>query len=87
MAHPTPRSEFPRPRLVLSKCLEVEACRYNGQLIRSSVIRLLQPFVDFLPVCPEVEVGLGVPRDPIRLVRIDEETHLGPVKIGINYMN
>jgi uncharacterized protein YbgA (DUF1722 family)/uncharacterized protein YbbK (DUF523 family) len=60
-----------RPRLVLSRCLELEACRYNAQLIRSSVVRLLEPFVEFVPVCPEVEVGLGVPRDPIRLVEGD----------------
>lgn len=60
--------EFGRPRIVLSKCLEVEACRYNAQTIRSSVVRLLEPHVDYLPTCPEVEIGLGVPRDPIRLV-------------------
>lgn len=60
--------EFGRPRVVLSKCLEVEACRYNAQTIRSSVVRLLEPHVDYLPTCPEVEIGLGVPRDPIRLV-------------------
>lgn len=60
--------EFGRPRIVLSKCLELEACRYNAQTIRSSVVRLIDPYVEFLPTCPEVEIGLGVPRDPIRLV-------------------
>jgi uncharacterized protein YbgA (DUF1722 family)/uncharacterized protein YbbK (DUF523 family) len=65
-----------RPRLILSRCLELEACRYNAQLIRSSVVRLLEPFVEFVPVCPEVEVGLGVPRDPIRLVEGDDERPL-----------
>ena len=68
--------ETVRPRLVLSRCLELEACRYNAQLIRSSVVRLLEPFVEFVPVCPEVEVGLGVPRDPIRLVAGGEERAL-----------
>lgn len=60
--------EFGRPRVVLSKCLEIEACRYNAQTIRSGVVRLLEPYVDFVPTCPEVEIGLGVPRAPIRLV-------------------
>lgn len=60
----------------MSRCLEVEACRYNGQVIRSWVVRKLVPHVDLVTVCPEVEVGLGVPRDPIRLVRIDDRTHL-----------
>ena len=57
-----------RPRVVLSKCLELEACRYNAQTIRSGVVRLLDPYVEFVATCPEVEIGLGVPRDPIRLV-------------------
>lgn len=56
------------PRVVLSKCLELEACRYNARTIRSSVMRLIEPYVAFIPICPEVEIGLGVPRDPIRLV-------------------
>ncbi len=60
----------PRPLLVISKCLELDACRYNGQLIRAPFVVSLMPFVDLLPTCPEVEIGLGVPRDPIRLVSL-----------------
>ena len=59
---------FPRPRLLLSQCLELEACRYNAEMVRSGVVRLLAPFVELAAVCPEVEIGLGVPRPPIRLV-------------------
>jgi uncharacterized protein YbgA (DUF1722 family)/uncharacterized protein YbbK (DUF523 family) len=54
----------------MSKCLELDACRYNGQLIRAPFVLSLMPFVDLKPICPEVEIGLGVPRDPIRLVSI-----------------
>jgi len=63
-------STHPRPALVISKCLELDACRYNGQLIRAPIILTLMPFVELRAVCPEVEVGLGIPRDPIRLVSI-----------------
>ena len=70
---------FGRPRLVLSKCLEIEACRYNAQTIRSGVVRLLEPHVEFVAVCPEVEIGLGVPRDPIRLVSAEEGA--GPLQL------
>jgi uncharacterized protein YbbK (DUF523 family)/uncharacterized protein YbgA (DUF1722 family) len=49
--------------------LELDACRYDGASVRSPVVRRLAAHVDLLPVCPEVAVGLGVPRDPIRLVR------------------
>ncbi len=59
---------FPAPRIIMSECLELEACRYNAQTIRSSVMRLVEPYVELVPICPEVEIGLGVPRDPIRLV-------------------
>ncbi len=58
----------PRPRVVISKCLEFEACRYNGQVIQDPFVRKLKDHVDFLPVCPEVGIGLGVPRFPIRIV-------------------
>jgi len=58
-----------KPCLVVSKCIEFEACRWNGLKISSWVIKLLKPWVDFIPVCPEVELGLGVPRSPLRIVR------------------
>jgi uncharacterized protein YbbK (DUF523 family)/uncharacterized protein YbgA (DUF1722 family) len=59
---------FAVPRVVVSKCLEFEACRYNGQCIPFDLITELEPFVEYVPVCPEVEVGLGTPRPPVRLV-------------------
>lgn len=58
-----------RPRVVLSRCLELAACRYDGGGIRSEVVRRLAPWVEWVPVCPEVRIGLGVPRDPIRIER------------------
>jgi uncharacterized protein YbgA (DUF1722 family)/uncharacterized protein YbbK (DUF523 family) len=64
------------PVVVLSKCLEQEACRYNAQVVRDDFVRELEPFVEYVTVCPEVEIGLGVPRDPIRLVRIGGSTRL-----------
>ena len=57
-----------RPRIVISKCLEFEACRYDGQMINNKYVRLMQSHIDFLPVCPEVEIGMGTPRDTIHLV-------------------
>jgi uncharacterized protein YbgA (DUF1722 family)/uncharacterized protein YbbK (DUF523 family) len=63
--------QFARPRLVVSKCLEFAKCRYNGDVISDPVIKRLQSFVDFTPVCPEVEIGLGIPRESIRIVEIE----------------
>jgi len=59
---------FPRPVVVISKCLGFESCRYDGQMITSDIIENLRPFVKFITVCPECGIGLGTPRDPIRLV-------------------
>ena len=56
-----------RPTVVVSKCLGFAACRYNGLGISSDVVKALVPHVDFVPVCAEVEIGLGVPREPIRV--------------------
>ena len=58
---------FAKPVVVVSKCLEFEACRYNGERISSHFINRLKPYVRFRPVCPEVEIDLGTPRDPIRI--------------------
>src|SRR3954451_14979278 len=59
---------FARPRVVISRCIDFDACRYNGQVVRASLRDELEPWLDFVPICPELEIGLGVPRDPIRLL-------------------
>ncbi len=59
---------FATPNVVVSRCIEFDRCRYNGDVIASPLVRQLREYVRFLPVCPEVEIGLGVPRDPIRIV-------------------
>lgn len=59
---------FSRPQVVVSKCLEFAACRYNGQVLSDRFVRRLREHVKFIPVCPEVEIGLGTPREPIRIV-------------------
>ena len=59
--------QFPRPKILISRCLGFAACRYDGQQLHSGFIDILRDHVDFVDVCPEVEAGLGVPRPPIRL--------------------
>ena len=60
--------KFPKPRLFASKCLGFAACRWNGVSISDELVEKLKPFVDFVTACPEADMGLGVPRDPIRIV-------------------
>jgi uncharacterized protein YbgA (DUF1722 family)/uncharacterized protein YbbK (DUF523 family) len=68
--------QFARPILVASKCLEFEACRWNGVRLPEPLIKKLEPYVEFAPVCPEFEIGLGIPRDPIRIVLKGTKHHL-----------
>ncbi|MCF6139010.1 YbgA family protein [Pseudalkalibacillus berkeleyi] len=67
---------FPKPRVVVSKCLEFEACRYNGDVLKDRTIQTLIPYVEFIPICPEVEIGLGTPRETVRLVSVGNETKM-----------
>ncbi len=55
-----------KPVAAVSKCLGFERCRYDGTMIVSPGIESLKSLVHFVPLCPEVEIGLGVPRPPIR---------------------
>jgi uncharacterized protein YbgA (DUF1722 family)/uncharacterized protein YbbK (DUF523 family) len=56
-------------RLGVSACLVGRKVRYDGQHKRDPfLVDVLGPFVEWVPVCPELEVGMGVPREPIRLV-------------------
>ncbi|MFH1873845.1 MAG: DUF523 and DUF1722 domain-containing protein [Pseudomonadota bacterium] len=59
---------FPKPIIIASKCLGFAACRYNGQSLPDPVVEGLKKYVEFQTVCPEVEIGLGVPREPIRII-------------------
>ncbi|NCB41161.1 MAG: DUF1722 domain-containing protein [Clostridia bacterium] len=61
-----------KPTVVVSRCLGFCKCRYNGAVITDSFIEELKPYVNFITVCPEVEIGLGVPRNPVRLVQESE---------------
>src|SRR5213593_221035 len=63
------RSSLPTPlRLGISACLLGQAVRYDGGHKRDPFLaETLGRFVEWVPVCPEVELGLGVPREPIRL--------------------
>lgn len=65
---------FARPKIVISKCINLEAVRYNGGIIKDEFAERLGKFVEFIPVCPEVEIGLGVPREPISLKRDESGT-------------
>ena len=52
----------------ISSCLLGEAVRYDGGHKRDAwIVDTLGQWFEYRPVCPEVAIGLGVPRPPIRL--------------------
>jgi uncharacterized protein YbgA (DUF1722 family)/uncharacterized protein YbbK (DUF523 family) len=78
-------NDFPRPVVVVSKCLGFDHCRYNGEIVDDPFVRRLREFVEFKPVCPEMEIGLGVPRDPIRVILAKGEMRLVQPSTGKDF--
>ena len=63
-----PRDQHP-PRIGISRCLLGDEVRYDGGHKRDPyLVSTFGRFVEWVPVCPEVEVGMGTPREPIQLV-------------------
>lgn len=59
-----------RIRIGVSSCLVGQEVRYDGQHKLDRVVTaVLGEQFELVPVCPELELGLGVPREPIHLVR------------------
>lgn len=57
-----------RPRLAVSACLTGQTVRYDGRHKRHNwLVDTLGRYVDFHPFCPEVAIGLGIPREPVQL--------------------
>lgn len=57
-------------RIGVSSCLLGQEVRWDGGHKRDAfLVDQLAPFVEWVPVCPEAEIGLGIPRETIHLVR------------------
>lgn len=64
-------------RLGVSTCLLGEKVRYDGGHKHDRFITdTLGQYVEYVPVCPEVECGMGIPREPLRLVGNPESPRL-----------
>jgi len=57
--------KFIKPKIVLSSCLNLEPVRYNGETIKDPFVIKLKEYCEVISVCPEISIGLGVPRDKI----------------------
>lgn len=70
----------PPIRLGISSCLLGQKVRYDGNHKHARFITgTLGKYFEFVPVCPEIAIGLGVPRPPIRLIG----TPVAPRAVGV----
>lgn len=68
---------FSKLKIGISSCLLGEQVRFDGGHKRDRFVTdRLSKFVTFVPLCPEVAIGLGIPRQPIRLVHDGKETRV-----------
>lgn len=68
--------KHPTPRILVSRCLGYDACRYDGQKLSDPRIETLSKFAEIVTVCPEMDMGMSVPRDPIRIVKQNADFRL-----------
>jgi uncharacterized protein YbbK (DUF523 family) len=73
-------------RLGISTCLLGERVRYDGgHKLDRFLVHTLGQFVEWVPVCPEVEMGLPMPRESMRLVGDPENPRLIAPKSGTDH--
>jgi uncharacterized protein YbgA (DUF1722 family)/uncharacterized protein YbbK (DUF523 family) len=73
-------------RLGISACLLGQEVRFDGGHQWDRFITdTLGQYVEYVPVCPEVECGLGVPREAMRLVGDPETPRLMTVRTKIDH--
>jgi uncharacterized protein YbgA (DUF1722 family)/uncharacterized protein YbbK (DUF523 family) len=76
----------PRIRIGISACLLGQEVRFDGGHKRDHFLTtILGPHVEWVAVCPEVELGLGTPRETLRLVRSNGELRLLTTRTGTDH--
>jgi FdhD protein len=74
------------PKVGISACLLGQRVRYDGgHKLDSLLTGELGKLVEWVPVCPEVELGLGTPREPIRLERVEGAIRLIAVDSRVDH--
>ena len=73
-----------RPRIFVSRCLGFERCRYDGQTLKDVFVEKIKNYADIITICPEMEIGLGVPRKAVRIADIEGRYKLFQPSSGID---
>ena len=74
MGFTLPQHEWQKPVVGVSACLLGQKVRYDGDHRHSAIlVHQLGPLLRFRDTCPEVAIGLPVPRPPIQVVQVDDD--------------
>ncbi|MBI5375918.1 MAG: DUF523 domain-containing protein [Candidatus Schekmanbacteria bacterium] len=75
-----------RVKIGISSCLLGKNVRYDGgHKLDKCLIDAFEGFAEWVPVCPEVECGLSVPREEMKLAGTSDSPHLVTVNTNIDY--
>jgi uncharacterized protein YbgA (DUF1722 family)/uncharacterized protein YbbK (DUF523 family) len=73
----TPRNPEPQIKVGVSSCLLGEKVRWDGEHKQDLFVKnLLGQFFEWVPTCPEVDIGMGIPRETVRLTGNPKAPHL-----------
>lgn len=65
-----------KPKILISKCLGFDNCRYDGSIVQFDLLDKMKDQIEFIPLCPEIEIGLGLPRESLRLIKVPDGIEL-----------
>jgi uncharacterized protein YbgA (DUF1722 family)/uncharacterized protein YbbK (DUF523 family) len=72
-------------RIGISACLLGQKVRFDGgHKCDPFLTGTFARYVEWVPVCPEAECGLGTPRESMRLVRVSDDVRLLTVRTGVD---
>lgn len=72
-----------KPRVVISACLNGFAYRFDGSSVHDQDVEEIKQRFDLISVCPEVAIGLGIPRKTIRLKEINRRVEVIQPETGL----
>lgn len=75
-----------KPKIVLSRCF-LQPVRYNGGIVIDDFVNKLKNHIDFVDLCPEFDIGLGVPRPRLIVLQINNLKKLFQPETGRDLTN
>jgi len=75
-----------KPKIAVSACLLGKKVRYNGKDTKDQFVSEILPrYFEIIPFCPEVEMGMGIPREPVNLISFKGSIKMIGTRTGKDY--